>query len=81
MKFGSAVFWNHKEMMYNETSLGGKTEVQQFSLQVILIENYLMSVGFLREHKKRQDLEEDILYCIVQTPTSLNVSATVKPSK
>lgn len=34
-------------MIYNETSLSGKAKVQQFSLQVIITESHLMSVGFL----------------------------------
>lgn len=66
-------------MIYNETSLSGKAEVQQFSLQVIIIESYLMSVGFLREFKKGR-IWKRMCY-IMQTPTSLNISATVKPSK
>lgn len=53
-------------MIYNETSLSRKAEAQQFSLQVIIVESYLMSVGFLQESKKikgkRQDLVEDVFY-------------------
>ena len=66
-------------MIYNETSLSGKAKVQQFSLQIIIIESYLMSVGFLQEFRKGKIWKRTCY--IMQTPTSLNVSAKLKPSK